>query len=310
MSSIEMAAFVRVAETGSFAAASEDLGLTPSAVSRLVSRIEDRLGVRLMTRTTRRLALTHEGEAYLAHAREIVAAIEAAEAEVAGAAGRPSGRIRVSTGTAFGRHQLCLVLPEFLARHPAVTVDLNVTDRQVDLVAEQVDVAVRHGPLGDSGLIARRIAATRRIVCASPAYLARRGRPAVPSDLLEHDCLVLTGPSRLARWPFRTPEGVNRLKVSGPMVADSADVLRDMAIAGLGIVRLADFMVAGPLADGRLVPLLTETDGDEGLLLTALMPPGRHRAPRIRVFVDFLVERFGAGAWSSARVDGTEAIAA
>lgn len=293
--SSEMNAFVRVAERGSFAAAALDLGLTPSALSKLVTRIEDRLGVRLLARTTRKLALTAEGELFVARSREILASIEAAEAEVTAASERPRGHLRISVGTAVAKQILGPALPAFLARYPDITVELHVSDRQIDLVAEQVDVAIRSGALGDSTLVARKLAEATRVICASPRYLEKQGSPRVPADLLQHNCLTLPGPA-WAQWPFHTHEGINRLAVTGSFTSDNADLLLDMAVAGLGIARLADFMVERAVQQGALVPLLTDCHVPESFPIHALTVPGRHRAPRIRAFVDFLAGQFGRAA--------------
>jgi DNA-binding transcriptional LysR family regulator len=286
-----MNAFVRVAERGSFAAAAEDLSLTPSALSKLVTRIEDRLGVRLLTRTTRKLALTAEGELFVARSREILASIEAAEAEVTAASERPRGHLRVSVGTAIAKQILGPTLPNFLDRYPEITVELHVSDRQADLVAEQIDVAIRSGALGDSTLVARKIAEAKRVICASPAYLRKHGSPQVPADLLQHNCLTLPGPA-WSRWPFHTHEGINRLEVSGSFTSDNADMLLDVAVAGLGIARLADFMIGRAVQRGDLVPLLVDSHVPDPFPMHALTVPGRHRAPRIRAFIDFVAGQF------------------
>ena len=170
----EMTAFVRILDKGGFAPAARDLGLTPSALSKLVGRLEARLGVRLLARTTRRLAPTPEGEGYAARARDILALIEAAEADAAAGRARPRGHLRVNTGTAFAKHRLVPALPDFFARFPEVTLDLCVTDRRVDLVAEQADVLLRVGPLDDSSLVARKVAEGQRVICAAPAAHAAR----------------------------------------------------------------------------------------------------------------------------------------
>jgi DNA-binding transcriptional LysR family regulator len=290
--SAEMNAFVRVAERGSFAAAAADLGLTPSALSKLVTRIEDRLGVRLLTRTTRKLSLTAEGELFVARSRDILASIEAAEAEVTAASERPRGHLRISVGTAVAKQILGPALPIFLDRYRDITVELHVSDRQVDLVAEQIDVAIRSGALGDSTLVARKVGEATRVICASPLYLEKHGTPRVPADLLQHNCLTLPGPA-WSQWPFHTHEGINRLAVSGTFTSDNADLLLDMAVAGLGVARLADFMVGRALRDGALVRLLVDSHVPESFPIHALTVPGRHRAPRIRAFVDFLAEEFG-----------------
>lgn len=289
----DMAAFIRIVETGSLAAAARDLGLTASAMSKQLTRLEARLGVRLLTRTTRRLGLTPEGEIYLARSRDILSLIEAAEQDVTACRGRPSGLLRVNTGTAFARHRLIPLLPDFFARYPAITLDLTVTDRRVDLVAEQVDVLLRTGALGDSSLLARRIAESRRVVCAAPAYLARRGRPATPEALLAHDCLVLRGGARLTVWPFRTASGLQSLTVRGVATTDSAEALRDMALAGLGIIRVSAFIVARDIVEGRLVALFEAEHVSEEVPVWAVTAPGRHRLPRVQAFVDYVARHAG-----------------
>ncbi len=291
----DMAAFVRIVETGGLAPAARDLGLTPSAMSKQLARLEARLGVRLLTRTTRRIGLTPEGETYLARARDILSLIEAAEQDVTAGRGRPGGLLRVNTGTAFARHRLIPLLPAFFARYPAITLDLSVTDRRVDLVTEQVDVLLRTGPLGDSSLIVRKIAEGRRVICAAPAYLGRQGRPAAPEELLSHDCLVLRGLARLTAWPFRSATGLQTLTVRGVATTDSAEALRDMALVGLGIIRVSAFVVAQDIAEGRLVTLFEDLHVSEEVPVWAVTAPGRHRLPRVQVFMDFLVSH--AAGW-------------
>lgn len=287
----EMAVFVRVVEIGSFAGAAEALALSPSAVSKIVSRIEDRLKVRLLTRTTRRLALTGEGEIYLEHARAILGAIEAVESTLSKARGQPSGLLRVNTGTAIGKHVLAPRLPGFLAAYPEIRLELSVTDRQIDPVAENVDLVLRTGPLADSSLHAMRLGQGRRYICASPAYLSRHGYPQTPADLAGRNCLV-TPMSHLAQWPFHDPGGITRLQVRGDLVSDSADLLLDLALAGHGIVRLGNALVDEALAQGRLVALLEDCHADEPFPIWALMPPGRFRLHRMQVFLDFLKALF------------------
>lgn len=287
----DMAVFVRIVETGGLAPAARELGLTPSALSKQLARLEARLGVRLLTRTTRRIALTPEGETYLARARDILSLIEAAERDVTAGRDRPGGLLRVNTGTSFARHRLIPLLPAFFARFPDITLDLGVTDRRVDFVTEQADVLLRTGALGDSSLVARRIAGGRRVICAAPAYLERRGRPAAPEDLLAHDCLVLRGLARLTAWPFRSATGLQTLTVRGVATTDSAEALRDMALAGLGIIRVSAFLVTRDIAEERLVPLFEDLHVSEEVPVWAVMAPGRHRLPRVQVFVDFLAQQ-------------------
>jgi DNA-binding transcriptional LysR family regulator len=293
----EMAIFERVAERGSFAGAAEDVSLSPSAVAKLITRLEQRLGVRLINRTTRRLALTAEGEIYLDRVREILGAIEAAESEIASAHASPRGHLRVHTFPVIAAHELAPALPEFLARHPHITFDFMVTNRSVDLVGENVDVSLRMGPLEDSGLVARKIVDLSRLVCASPDYLARHGRPVKPADLARHACLTLSRNPGSASWPFRVDGKLVRIDVKGPVSADSADMLLQLAIGGAGILRLSEHVVAPSIREGLLQPLLQDAQDPENYPLFALLPPGRHQAPKVRVFVDFLIERLGSAPW-------------
>jgi DNA-binding transcriptional LysR family regulator len=293
----EMAIFARVAERGSFAGAAEGVSLSPSAVSKLITRLEHRLGARLINRTTRRLALTAEGELYLDRVREILGAIEAAESEIASARASPSGHLRVHSFPVIAAHHLAPALPDFLARQPHITLDFIVTNRRVDLVGENVDVSLRMGPLEDSGLVSRKIVDLSRVVCASPGYLARHGRPAEPADLVRHACLTLTRNPGSASWPFRVNGKLTRIDVKGPVSADSAEMLLQLAIGGAGILRLSEHVVARSIHEGLLQPVLQDAQDPETYPLFALQPPGRHQAPKVRVFIDFLIERLGAAPW-------------
>jgi DNA-binding transcriptional LysR family regulator len=292
----DLRVFVRVMDRGSFSAAAEDLGLTPSAVSKLVSRLEDRLGARLLQRSTRRLALTPEGEAFLARARRIVADIEEAEAEVMSARAAPRGLLRVNAGTAFGLHQLTPALADFLARYPDIDLDLSITDRLVDLVEEQTDIAVRSGHIPEGPFTRRKIADLRRVICAAPSYLKMHGTPRVPAELKDHDCVTVAGPG-LTRWPFETQRGVDIVEVRPRVVTDDAEAALRLAIEGAGIVRLSDAIVGHPLRHGELVPLLTDVHHVEPFPLAAIYPVGRQRLPRVAVFIEFLRERFAHAPW-------------
>jgi DNA-binding transcriptional LysR family regulator len=293
----DLRTFVRVIERGGFAAASKDLGLTPSAVSKLITRLEDRLGVRLLHRTTRRLALTPEGEIYHLRARDVLAALDDAEAEVSRAGQRPRGRLRVSCVTAFALHQLAPALPDFFARCPEVELELAVTDRVVDLLAQNADVGVRTGSIGDASLVARKIAEITRALYASPGYLARRGVPRSPDQLREHDCIVLSHIPSSHRWPFHAGSKVEVVDITSRVVVDSGEAALRLAIAGGGITRLADLIVAEAVREGRLEPVLTESHLAEPVPLSAVYPQGRHRMPKVRAFLDFLVERFSHAPW-------------
>ena len=293
----DMTAFVRAVERGGFSSAARELGLTPSAISKLVTRMEDRLGVRLLNRTTRRLALTPEGEAFFHRAQRILADIEEAENEVARFRERPSGRLRISVGTAFGGYQFVPALPEFLARYPEIEVELTMTDRIVDLMEEGADVGIRTGELLDSSLVARRICDMERVICASPAYLGKHGTPRTPADLARHNCLVLAASPQFHQWPFDTPDGVRNLEVNGNVTASNAETLVQLAIMGLGLIRLADVIVGDAISKGLLKPVLADVHHVEPLPLHAVYPFGRHRSPRVAALVDFLVEKFADSPW-------------
>ena len=292
----DLRVFVRVMDRGSFSSAAKDLGLTPSAVSKLVSRLEDRLGARLLERSTRRLALTAEGETFLARARRIVADIEEAEAEVMSVRGAPRGRLHINAGTAFGLHQLAPALADFLARYPEIDLELSITDRLVDLIEEQADIAVRSGHIPQGPFVQKKIADLQRVICAAPAYLARRGTPKSAADLKEHDCIVVAGPG-LNRWPFKTRGGVDVIEVKPRVVTDDAEAALRLAIEGAGIIRLSEVIVGDALRSGELVALLSDIHHVETFPLSAIYPKGRQRLPRVAVFIDFLIERFGRAPW-------------
>lgn len=291
----EMAVFVRVVEAGSFTAAATRLGLSPSAVSKLVSRLEDRLRARLLNRTTRSLSPTDEGRLYHHHCVRILDEIDEAEQSLGRLRQAPRGLLRVTAATAVVGHQIVPLLPEFLALYPEVRIELNITDRVVDLVEEGFDVAVRVGAMTASTLISRRLAEDHRVICASPAYLDRFGTPAVPADLARHNCLAWTGnPGGLNDWPFIGPDGPYTRRIDGNCEVNAGEALLWMMLAGVGIGRVAAFLVDDDLRSGRLRALLTDTHRSAGLPIHAVYPERRHLSPKVRAFVDFLAARFAA----------------
>lgn len=294
----EIAIFVRTLELGTFAAVAAETGFSSSGISRMISRLEDSLGAKLLHRSTRRLTLTPEGETFAGHARTILTAMEAAEAEVSQTMGRPRGHLRVNSGTAFANHKLAPILPRLLQDYPDLSVDLSVTDRRIDPLADQTDVTIRVGPLADSDLVAIRLGTVRRVIAASPDYLAARGTPKTAQDLLEHDCLLLAGFPRQALWPMVEEGRRVDIAVKGSFTADSAETLLHAAIAGAGIIRLGDFLGTEALAAGQLLPLLGECHDDDPQPISALVSPGRLAIPRVRVFVDFLKHRLAGPAES------------
>jgi len=286
----ELEVFCAVADSGSFSAAGRSLALTPSAVSRTLDRIEARLGARLLLRTTRALALTAEGRAYLSAARRILADLDEAEEAIADQAS-PRGRIRVSAAVSHGRFCIVPLLGEFVRRYPNIVVDINLSDGIVDVAAGQADVAVRGGPLADSALTARRLSENGRTVVASPAYLARWGVPETPEDLHNHNCLNFSFRRAEPVWPFRR-DGVDyALKVRGAIEANSGETLAQLALDGVGIVRIGNFGLGDAIAKGRLVPLLEPFNPGDKEVFHAVFAGGSNMPARIRLFVDYLVER-------------------
>ncbi len=296
-----MTAFVRAVETGGFSAAARDLGLTPSALSKLVGRLEDRLGVRLLHRTTRRLQMTAEGEAFFNRARPILTALDEAEAEVAAAGAQPRGLLRINCGSAFGRHQLTPAIPRFLESYPEIELDLTIDDLATMPTDDRYDLSIRIGALDESSAVARRICNLERVICAAPAYLERHGTPRTPDELQRHNCLWITSLPALRRWPFDTDDGIRVVHISGNIVANNAETILQLAVAGVGITRLTDVIVGDALRRGALVPVLTEWHHVEPVPLYASYPSGRHLAPKVRAMMDFLVEQFGHTPWRQMR---------
>jgi DNA-binding transcriptional LysR family regulator len=285
---VDVLAFVRVVETGSFARAAERMGLSKPVLSRRVARLEERLGARLLTRTARGAQPTQVGQAYYQRAAAILADLEAAGEVVAEAATRIAGPIRLSAPLSFGISYLAPALAEFAAAHPAVELDIEFEDRAVDLGGGGYDLAVRIGRLADSSLVARRIAPVRKHVLASPAWLDANARPATPGDLAGCDALFYGN----EQWRFRVGERWETVRVSPRLRSNNGEMLRAAAQAGLGLCLLPSFIAAPAIADGSLEVLLADYPLEEGAL-HAVMPPGRAVTARVRALVDFLVARFG-----------------
>lgn len=285
-----LAMFAAVVDQGSFSAAARTLGLSPSAVSRTIDRIEARLGVRLLLRSTRALSITAEGQSYLQAARRILADLDDAEQQIADQ-GAPRGRLRVSAALSHGR--LCVVplLGEFAALYPHILVDIALTDTLTDIAGGQADVAVRFGPLADSTLTARKLGETRRVIVASPAYLARYGAPLAPEDLHRHNCLNFNFRRVEPVWPFMRDGREFALSVKGSIEANNGETLGQLAAIGVGIARVGAFSVAQEIADGRLVPLLEEFNPGDVELIHAVFVGGATVPARIRAFVDYLAAR-------------------
>lgn len=288
----ELQAFVAVVDTGSITAASELLGLTISAVSRTLGRLEEKLQTTLLRRTTRRLELTEEGAAFLQHARAILASVDEAEEQMAARRMRPAGRLRVDAATPFMLHVLVPLLEGFHARYPEVQLELNSNEGIIDLIEKRTDVAFRIGALKDSTLHARPVGTSRVRILASPAYLKRHGTPTRPAQLAQHVLLGFTQPESLNDWPLRDGNG-DAVRIQPAMASSSGETLRHMALAGLGIVCLSDFMTREDRHSGRLVPLLGRQTLDVRQSIHAVYYRNTALAARITCFVDYVVEVLG-----------------
>ena len=290
----ELAAFAAVAEHGSFTKAAASLGRDATLLSRRVQGLEKRLGVRLLERTTRRVALTEPGTVFLARTRAILSALTDAQVEATSfAGGEPRGTLRLALPTTFGRMWIAPYLPEFLSAHPQLRISLAFSNRFVDLVGEGFDAAIRLGVLSDSRLVAKKIAVRRRLVCAAPSFLRRHGTPRRPQELSELPCLGFTGFAFHPDWQFVDASGA-RVTVSpnGPLVADDAEALVAAAVQGVGIMLSTDWLVGRELADGRLMPVLEDWSlEDEGAIYTVV--PSSHLLPaKTRVFIDWIASRY------------------
>ncbi|MBB2822168.1 UNVERIFIED_ORG: DNA-binding transcriptional LysR family regulator [Rhizobium esperanzae] len=284
----EMEVFVSVVERGGFSAAATARRMTPSAVSKLVARLEARLGIRLVNRSTRRLQLTPEGCAF--YERSIAILADIAEAERQASSGEEAaGRIRINTSGSFGNHVLAPLVPAFMTLHPAVTLDIAHTDRVVDLMEERADVAIRAGPLKSSSLIARKLGATRKLIVASPDYLGRHGEPRSVADLRRHCRIGFSYARAIEGWPMReSGETVTIPIPSGIQVADG-EAMRHLALSGAGLARLAAFTVRADIEAGRLVPVLEEANpGDIEEFYALYIGQGGPLPARVRALLDFL----------------------
>ncbi|HEU4403865.1 MAG TPA: LysR family transcriptional regulator [Polyangiaceae bacterium] len=303
----DLATFVDVMRRGSFAAVARDRHVAPSSVSRSIAALEGALGARLFQRTTRKLSPTEAAVAYFERVAPLLDELERAGQLAVDSAEAPRGTLRVTAPVTFAQLNLTPLLPEFARRHPDLAFELLLTDASLDLVQERVDVAVRMGRLADSSLIAHRLCAMAYTLCASPAYLRRRGRPQEPADLARHDCLVYPVPGYGVRWRFR-PEGggdVIEVPVRGRVSASNGVALRQCAVAGMGIALTPRWNVARELCEGALVALLPgyeATVSEFGLSAWALYPSARYVPRKVRAFVDFLKQKFRGGAPAEAEL--------
>jgi len=288
----EMSVFSRVVGSGSLSAAARELGISPALVSRRLAALENRLGVRLINRTTRSLNLTVEGARYYDACTRVLAEIEEADAEVSVGRVEPQGTLKVALPASFGHQHVAPLVPQFAARYPKVQLALSLSDRTVNIMDEGLDVAVCIADLQDSSLAARRLAPNRRVVCASPAYLAAHGVPRTPDDLARHNCLVAS--EFVGNWDYRAPDGkTGSVRVSGRYCCDNWEVLREWALAGLGIALKSTWDVHRQLQDGSLVALLPGYAFHTDVAIYAVYPHRRFLPAKTRVFIEFLADSFG-----------------
>jgi DNA-binding transcriptional LysR family regulator len=291
----QLAAFVAVAESASFTAAAKELGRDASVISRRVSQLEQRLGVRLLSRTTRRVALTEVGALYHRRIQGVLDELASASVEASDRAASPQGLLRVSLPATFGRQWIAPLLPSFLARHPQIRIDARFTDRKVDVVAEGFDVAIRVGVMRDSSLTSRKLASYKNLLVAAPGYLASHGRPRAPTDLLNHACLGFTGYAAWPDWPLTKAGKRKTVRPAGPLIADNSEVLLMAAMEGAGIVLTPDWLAGPAMRAGKLVEVLPGWAGKGDGGVCAILPPGRLIPAKTRLFVDEIAKSIKAG---------------
>ncbi|GAA6185173.1 LysR family transcriptional regulator [Aliiglaciecola sp. 3_MG-2023] len=282
--------FVRIAALNNISAAGNELHLSPAVSSNYISKLEESLGTRLIHRTTRKVSLTEEGRTFLPHAENVLMSVESAMASVGIGKVTPQGRLRITAPASFGRMHLVPALAGFLKHYPDIDIDLRLSDSIVDLVEGGFDIAIRDASLKDSSLIAKKLATDKRIVCASPDYIAEYGAPATPDDLQAHSCITLVG---LDNWHFQTDGTTQTIKVISRFTTDNGEATRDASVNGLGITVASTWSVYQHLKEKTLVPvlsnypLLSETD------IWAVFPSSRLLAPKVRVFIDYFTAYFG-----------------
>lgn len=306
----QMHAFLTVLDTGGFSAAGRRLGRDGSVISRRVAALEARLGIRLLERSTRRISATEAGMRFRDSVREAFALISQAEDDARSAAAAPTGLLRLSFPLGFGRLWIAPLLPDFMTRYPDVRVEASYTDRYVDLIAEGFDASVRIGKMNDNRLVARRLTRIRRLLCASPAYLARHAPPNKPEDLLQHDCIGFSPLSTHPLWHFKArprrdvvgtavKHGMRRsVRIEGRLVTDDIEAARQAALAGMGVLLATDWLVSRELKAGLLVPILSDwiVEGDEEV--NVVRASLRYEAAKTRAFVDWIVAALGVHLWT------------
>ena len=289
----EFEVFVAVVDAGSLSGAARRLGCTPSAVSKLMERLESRIGARLLQRTSRAISLTAEGRTFHRAAAHALEAVNEAESLMLDAAAPASGTLKVHTTLNFAQHQLAPILPDFLSRHPRVRIEFLLSSDPVDLIQADIDISIQVGQVTNPSLVAKRIGTARWVVCAAPSYLQSHGVPRKPGDLSGHACLNFLPHMARSSWPMRLPTGEPPLQPVGALASNSDNFLRVLACQGLGIARLSDFHIAQDVEDGRLVALLDDHQLGEPEPIYAVFQSRRNLSLRVKVFLNFLESRIG-----------------
>ena len=282
--------FVRVANLHNISQAGNELGLSPAVASAYMNKLEKSVGTRLVHRTTRQVSLTEDGEAFLPHAEDILASVEAAQASVGMGNHSPSGTLRITAPASFGRMHLMPKIGGFMNTYPNLKIDCRFSDRIVDLVEGGFDIAIRNAELKSSSLIARKLAPDHRIVCASPNYLSQFGKPTTPQELQQHQCLILTG---MDHWTFQTPTGVTSIKTQGHFKTDNGEAVRDACSQGLGITINSTWSAYEHLRRGELVQILKKFPLISETAIWAVYPSSRQLAPKVRAFIDYFAQVYG-----------------
>jgi DNA-binding transcriptional LysR family regulator len=291
----ELSAFVAVVEALSFTDAAKVIGRDATVISRRIGQLEERLGIRLLSRTTRRVSLTEVGTLYYQRVRALLDELDSAGQEASNFAASPQGLLRVSLPVTFGRRWVAPLLPAFIAQHPKIRVDARFADRYVDVVAEGFDVAIRVGVLRDSTLVAKQIAPFRNLLYASPSYIALQGQPQTPEALAEHACLGFSSHSSWPDWVLKNGSQHRTVRPTGPLISDNSESLLQAAAKGVGIILTPDWLAGPAVRNGELVPVLPQWQGSESGGVYALMPPGRLVPTKTRVFVDEITRAIQAG---------------
>lgn len=282
--------FIRVAATNNISLAGNELGLSPAVSSAHINKLENGLGVRLIHRTTRKVSLTEEGQAFLPHAEQVLTSIETAQASVGAGSMTPQGSLRVTASASFGRMHIIPALKGFLNTYPDLKVDLRLSDSITDMVEGGFDIAVRNAALNDSTLIARKLARDKRIICAAPSYLEKYGEPQTPHELEHHRCIGLIG---LDSWTFNTPDGILSIKTQNALRVDNGEAVRDACVEGIGITLNSIWCAYQKIQNGELVQIIKGYPVEPETAIWAVYPSSRLLAPKVRAFIDYFVDYFG-----------------